>query len=55
MSATILLHPAAPGYCQECIYRKKGGGCTNQQYKENIYKVLLSWRYCKFKKLKSEG
>lgn len=52
MSEKIILHPSAPGYCQECIYHTKDDQCTNEDYKKHFYEVCCVWRYCKFKKVR---
>ncbi len=54
MSAKIILHPDAPGYCKECIYDTKDGQCMNEEYKKNAYKVICVWHYCKYKKVRKE-
>ena len=55
MNAKIILHPSAPGYCKECVYYTKDDACTNKDYYKHSYEVCCVWRYCKFKKFKSEG
>ena len=54
MSAKIILHPDAPGYCKECIYDTEDGQCMNEEYKKNAYKVICVWHYCKYKKVRKE-
>lgn len=52
MSAKIILHPSAPGYCQECVYYENDGQCTNEDYKKHFYEACCVWGYCKFKKVR---
>lgn len=48
--AEIILHPAHPDYCKECIYHDdKKANCLNKDYMKNSYKVNCEWRYCKYK------
>ncbi len=54
MSAKIILHPSAPGYCQECVYYENDV-CTNEDYKKHFWEVSCVWRYCKFKKVRMEN
>lgn len=55
MSAKIILHPSAPGYCQECVYYENDGQCTNEDYKKHSYEVCCVWGYCKFKKVRTQN
>lgn len=53
--AEIILHPNHPGYCKECIfYNEKNEACESKDYRQNMYKVVCVWRYCKYKR-KREG
>ena len=47
----IILHPSHPDYCKECIYYgRSNGGCQNEEYIKNAYKVICIWKYCKYKR-----
>ena len=55
MDTKTILSSFQPGYCKECIYRTKNDQCRNKEYKQNMYKVIGVWGYCKYKKLKQKG
>ena len=54
MAAEIILHPAHPDYCKECIYNAPIG-CKSKDYNENSYKVNCVWHYCKYKRKQQKG
>lgn len=47
--AEIILHPAHPDYCKECIYYTEAK-CLSEEYNRNSYKVNCVWSYCKYKR-----
>lgn len=49
--AEIILHPAHTDYCKECaFYDRKSDSCQSEDYKQNSYKVVCVWHYCKYKR-----
>lgn len=52
----IVLFPKHEDYCMKCKYhREKTGECTNEKYKQNMYKVCCVWKYCPYRKEKIDG
>ena len=52
--AEIILHPAHPDYCKECMYYTPFQ-CNNEEYNKNSYYVNCVWGYCKYKKVRRKG
>lgn len=45
----IVLFPTHKDYCGKCVYNDgKTGGCANEEYIKNSYKVNCVWKYCPY-------
>lgn len=52
----IVLFPTHKDYCGKCVYNdEKTGGCSNEEYIKNSYKVNCVWKYYPYRKEKRDG